>query len=60
MFFVEMAHWCYIGCFNGMNHLLRVCPNMGIKRSPWCWSYAGDGGGGKSDPSLRALSLPTE
>jgi hypothetical protein len=38
MFFVEMAHWCYIACFNGMDHLLRVCPNMGIR------SFAGGGG----------------
>jgi hypothetical protein len=58
MFFVEMAHWCYIACFNGMDNLLRVCPNVGIRRSPWWMSFAGDGG--ESDPSLRALRLPTE
>jgi hypothetical protein len=58
MFFVEMAHWCYIACFNGMGNLLRVCPNVGIRRSPWCESFAGEGG--ESDPSLQTLSLPTE
>jgi hypothetical protein len=27
-----------------MDHLLRVCPDVGIWRSPWCWSFAGGGG----------------
>jgi hypothetical protein len=57
MCFVEMAHWCYMTCFNGMDNLLSVCPNVGIRKSPWCENSLVVVGG--SDPSLRALSLPT-